>query len=607
MPGVFGCAGRWDGGRFDAAVGKLTALPGAASERFQPSEWVALASIGRGNGAARAASSYASDDRAAVLLHGTMLRDDPPRRLAAGDLLAAMHDGRLVEAVADCDGGFAVVAIDLAARRVTVVADRLGSHPLYYAQGDGRFAFGPEAKAVLTAVALAPRYARAGLFEFLTLGHNLADTTLFEGVSYLEPGTVLTHDLREGRTSVRRYWALQFAPERRHARRAVAEEALLDAVLRSHRLLVADRPDHQILLSGGLDSRGMLAALQRVGAPPRQAVSWGASKDVPCSDANIAERLARAFRVPFRFLPYTAVAFADNASEWAYRSELANDNSGWYGEGLGSLRDFYAAGAPVSFIGDEVWGTGGRLVEELQFADPFPKLLAGVLRPRVAEEARATYEARLARVMAPCLSRDLGDRRDFFYLYGRSARFIMSLGYYKEHATELRRPFLTRAVLRVVSGLPERYRRYKNLYSTMLTRFFPQVMRYPNNIVSSLPDWAYDVRRDPRLSGYVRGLLEWAELERGPVADLVDRGSFEALRDRWFSAAAAPLSRRCSPWNAAARVALYRSRLLTRANTFRKSLSSAPPAPDATREFDLLRRVALLVLLQRRFGDLASC
>jgi hypothetical protein len=600
--------GRGDRDRFDAAVGKLVSLPGAAVVRHEPAEWATMAWVGRGNCSGGLASSHASDGRAAVLLYGTALREDrTPRRLAAGDLLPAVHAGRLVEELAACEGGYAVAALDLAARRLTLVADRLASQPLYHARRAGVFVFGPEAKAVLTAAALEPRYARDGVFQFLVLGHGLADTTLFEGVSYLEPGTVLTHELDGGRTTIRRWWTLQYAREPRFWRRRVAEEALLDATLRAHRLLLADRPpDHQILLSGGLDSRGMMAALHRIGAPPRQALSWGASKDFPCSDANIAERLARAFRVPFRFLPYTAGAFVDNASEWAYRSELANDNVGWYGEGVGSLRDFYAAGSAVSFIGDEVWGTGGRLVDELQFVDPFPKLLAGVLRPRVAAEARESYEASLARVMAPCESRRLGDRRDFFYLYGRSARFIMSLGYYKEHATELRRPFLARPVLEVVTALPDRFRMYKNLYGTMLTRFFPQVMRYPNNIVSSLPDWAYDVRRDPRLSGYVRGLLEWSEVERGPLADLVERPAFEALRDRWFAAPAVPLARSCPRWKTAARVALYRSRLLSRANTVRKRLREAPPAPDATKEFDLLRRVALLVLLQRRFGDLAS-
>ena len=43
-------------------------------------------------------------------------------------------------------------------------------------------------------------------------------------------------------------------------------------------------------------------------------------------------------------------------------------------------------------------------------------------------------------------------------LYGRVARFIFSLGYYRELATEVRRPFLTRRVLDVIQRLPPRHR-----------------------------------------------------------------------------------------------------------------------------------------------------
>jgi hypothetical protein len=612
MPGAIGTLGTADEGRFAAALRKLEALPGCTADRHLDSDGVRLATVSRGSSVASRDGEFLDDGDAALLLYGAAFREDPvPHRVRVDELLAALRRGQLVEFLAECDGGFSVVAIDRRAGKAWLLADRFGSQPIYYAVRGGTLAFAPEAKAVLTMTGASAAWSRDGLLGFLVVGYNLCASTLFEGVSYLEPGTVLVHDLRGGAPSVRRYWTLEFEPSNRFRSRDEGERALFDAVLRGHRLLLSDGPcEHQILLSGGVDSRGMLGALRRVGSPPRQAIAWGARKDLRCSDAYIAERIARASGVPFRFLPYDTRAFADNASEWAFRSELATDNMGWFGEGLGSLRDFYAATSRVSFVGDELWGYGGRyaseraVIAQIVPSEPGP-VLGAVLRRAVAAELRESHDARLRGALDACSSRDLGDRRDFLYQRLRFARYILSLGYYKEHATELRRPFVTRPVLEVVRRLPRRFRTYKNLYRTMLARFMPETVALPDNVVSSLPDWSFDVRRDPRLSVVFRELLDFRELERGPLCELLERRPFEALRDRFLSEDAAPEPRTCGAWQMMTRAALLRSPFLIRANTARKTVSATTAPARCVREFDVIRRVALLALLHRRLPDLA--
>ncbi|WP_348240365.1 hypothetical protein, partial [Salmonella enterica] len=61
------------------------------------------------------------------------------------------------------------------------------------------------------------------------------------------------------------------------------------------------------------------------------------SQDVPRSDASIARSLAARFGVPWEFISTTTDGFVDNCSDWAYVSELSNDNFGWYAEGFGTL------------------------------------------------------------------------------------------------------------------------------------------------------------------------------------------------------------------------------------------------------------------------------
>jgi hypothetical protein len=611
MPGVVGMFGRLDAARFEKAVAKLLALPGAFAQ-VHTVEGVALASACRALRPGAAAFSFARRGQVAVLVHGALFSDSlRPRRLEAADLLEVAKQGRLVEALADRDGSYTVVALDLDAHRATILTDRFGAQNVYYAQREGCLGFGPEVKAVLTMTGLTPRLAREGVLDFLACGYGLGSQTLFEGVKLLAPGMVLECDLRTGQASTRRYWALSFAREPRFERREEAEEALFEAILHSHRLLLADEPPrHQLLLSGGMDSRGMLGALVRVGKPPHRAVTWGLAQDIPYSDAAIAGQLAQRFQIPFHFLAYDTAAFVENAEEWVFRSELANDNMGWFSEGLGSLRRLHDHGAPATFVGDEFWGPGAASSDEAQarfdasMPPRFPAAIADVLRPEVSAEASARYEESIAAIMAPCTSSEPIDRRDFLYAHGRAARFLSSLGYFKEHATELRRPFLTRACLAVVTRLPCRFRINKNLYCSTMTRFMPEVMAVPDNIASSLPDWAYDVRRDPRLVHLFQDLLRFEELERGPLADLVDRGALEATRDRFFGAAVEPLERRVGHLALLWRSMYVRSRALQRAQAIRH-LFPRGAVSDRASDFDALRRIALLGILQRRLGDLA--
>jgi hypothetical protein len=100
-----------------------------------------------------------------------------------------------------------------------------------------------------------------------------------------------------------------------------------------------------------------------------------------------------------------------------------------------------------------------------------------------ANDADQLYSEAIASISRHCQNSDFIDRKDFFYLHGRIARFIFSLGYYKELSTPLRRPFLSNTVLEVVRRLHARHRIWKNLYISTLHRHFPSVMAIPVNSI----------------------------------------------------------------------------------------------------------------------------
>lgn len=182
-------------------------------------------------------------------------------------------------------------------RRLLVVNDRWGLQPLFYAQVDGRFLLASGARAILADPAYTPRVDLIGLSEFLTFEHALEDRTLFEGIRLLPPASVL---IVEGDAlTVRSYWEFRFVEEYEDHPEAWYIEGLVhhlrQAVRRCRR---GDGPEG-VLLSGGLDSRAVLAAMDGAGGGAHT-FTFG----IPgCDDARLAQEVAKRARTRHHFVP----------------------------------------------------------------------------------------------------------------------------------------------------------------------------------------------------------------------------------------------------------------------------------------------------------------
>jgi hypothetical protein len=282
------------------------------------------------------------------------------------------------------------------------------TQPLYYTRNGDDIVIGPEIKALATAIGITPTLSTQGIVGFLSAGYNIGAQTLFAGIQRLEVGKMLEIALdRPRQLSVRRFWKLDFSSTDKITHRRDAEDALFQSIKDAHRLLLADKPAFQILLSGGADSRGILGACSVLGTLPAKAVTWGLLKDVPRSDASISRALADRFEVPWQFILTQTDNFVDNCEQWAYVSELSNDNFGWYAEGFGTLRYMQETGYPCSFIGDESWGCQGFAYDESHaygkvLPANVPTSLLSLMPENRRDTAAASYVENLRETMRDC-------------------------------------------------------------------------------------------------------------------------------------------------------------------------------------------------------------
>jgi asparagine synthase (glutamine-hydrolysing) len=199
-------------------------------------------------------------------------------------ILAAVEEWGLKAAVQRFVGMFAIALWDRELRQLHLVRDRLGIKPLYYGWFGGTFLFGSELKAIAAHPAFRAEIDRDALTLYLRHGYVPSPYGIYEGVSKLPPGCILSLQHHDQGTEPEPYWsardvALAGAREPFTGSRQDAVTAL-DELLREAVALrmVADVP-LGAFLSGGIDSSTVVALMQAQSSRPVKTFTIGFNED----------------------------------------------------------------------------------------------------------------------------------------------------------------------------------------------------------------------------------------------------------------------------------------------------------------------------------------
>jgi asparagine synthase (glutamine-hydrolysing) len=277
MPGIFGLVSQSPGSGAAQLLGRMADRmkhhPWYVEDRYVDEKaGAALGRMALGFINPERQPSFTEDRSLAAVLDGEVYDYEEQRRAleAAGhvfsgtscaELLAHGFEAQGVKFFAGLHGKFVAALWDAGTRRLVLATDRFGMRNLYYARLPGRLLFASEIKALLADPELPRRHHLPGIAQFFTYGQLLGEDTFLECVRLLPAAGCLTYDPRDGRLAVERYWRLEDRAGGPEVTEAQALDRIAEAFDRAVRRCAAGGNPLGLSLSGGLDSRTVLAAV----------------------------------------------------------------------------------------------------------------------------------------------------------------------------------------------------------------------------------------------------------------------------------------------------------------------------------------------------------
>lgn len=494
-------------------VGLLRAMirsidPGASPAIWAaPEGFAAVATVGGAD--APASGDDAATARAFCIgeLHG-------PQPLPADGLARELLDRYRRDSAglaAGLGGAFAAVVVDGARRCALLITDQVSSVPLFHASADGTLFFASEVRGLLPALP-AVRPDPSSVLSLLVRGWFANRRTLVEGVSQLDYATVCR--IGDGRVSHRPYWRFRLERSGSPARPGVFAPLLRQAVRRH-----AQEPSLAILLSGGVDSRGLLACLEDCAAP-RVIVYTGRTREsrMPTGDWAVAERVAREAGLAAEVFHYEPSRFLQ---AMRHSIALSDGAAGFVFEDVWDRIRQSVGGVPI-LLGDECMGLPYRGV--LGAGDEFLRIgltpldhepiLSACVRGDRLREFEARSRADLEAVGADLPPGHRHDRSEELYFAQRLIHMLNPKRRLIGHAgLRVRRPWLDLALLDHVRALGRGDRQGKACFREALARIGPALFALPLSTDSTSETINY------------RGHIRRAEQRDGAVSEQLLGGS----------------------------------------------------------------------------------
>lgn len=200
--------------------------------------------------------------------------------------------------VNDLDGIFHFFVYDNSLNEIKLFSDKFGLYPLYYSATGESLIFAGEVKALLKYdnIDLSQDFESFG--DFFHFGQILGQKTLFKNIKLLPPAAILKFNIHDCSLRLKKYWQLEslFALNGNYKNKIsmTAVDSLIDSIRQN----TGNTANLGLSLSGGLDSRAILAGLQ---GKSRGLSTYTLGLE-GCADQKLAQKMADIAKTEHEFI-----------------------------------------------------------------------------------------------------------------------------------------------------------------------------------------------------------------------------------------------------------------------------------------------------------------
>ena len=388
--------------------------------------------------------------------------------------------------LAALNGSFSLVIFDSRGGKIHLVSDRFATRPMYYWHRENELAFATESKAILKYPSYQKKLNLVAVSKFFRYGRLcvFGDDTWFEGIRGLPPASMLT--LNGGDCTISKYWDLVYDADK-EATPEVFSERLVGSFRDSVRMRTSERDlRYSVALSGGLDSRSVLAAFER--KDNVTAYTFGAFDTQEIAIANKVARTAGTKHF---------VCYIDPESTAKYAEDVV-----WLSDGLEVVGITFLLNAGIRLEGNfdvsldgfalDLTLGGSFLKRNIMAAESLPEL-AAILDKKFAvftdAEMKSLFSADFLALMGDEARKSfletvssskgdtLPDRADYFALSTRVRNYtimghVLSRNFYEDTI-----PTLDNKFMEVVASIPPSLRYRYSIYRRFLKKLDPSLAR----------------------------------------------------------------------------------------------------------------------------------
>ncbi|HSW45207.1 MAG TPA: asparagine synthase-related protein [Phycisphaerae bacterium] len=424
--------------------------------------------------------------------------------------------GRLREfgtsALREVDGAFCGAWYDGCNDRWTIFNDRWGLLPVFHAVVGDRIVIAPQAHLAWRAAGLPLNIDEEGLAGVLRTTNGIGDRTLIRNVRWLLPGSSLTWPARgqpDRPPGIETYWEY-LNPPRTNASYEEALASGCEVLTRTVERFISGGVPLRMGISGGMDSRMILAACHGLGVQPTcYTIGWPFSED-----SRFGQQLARAAGAPHmlvvpddqRLLDRLPRLIVDcdglhSARHLGLATALPECLAGHEGSVVLEGYLFGMVGGSATVEDDDLaidrpahacrWAlkhfhAGGR-----------PETINALLRPEIARSSFERWQEEIDDRYRRFPGTDPWDRAEYTIMNGRSGRIdVLGTNLMRDHVL-VRSPGTSADFMTFLASLPADRRRGKRFYMDLLSQRFPAFARIGRSGSTGLP-----VSRDRLLREY---------------------------------------------------------------------------------------------------------